>query len=120
VQNASLTVEERSVGEATVQAAGQFFAVTSRDPSSVSFRNVFLGKRPKPTSNSKIVVCGEINARNGFGGFTGFQAFIASGTDVYVGRVAGMDVADACITDRVFDSRDYAPEMRAAFDAVGK
>lgn len=46
-----------------------------RDPDSVRFRNtrfrIFQGKTP--------MVCGEINAKNGFGGSTGYQRFIASG-----------------------------------------
>lgn len=46
-----------------------------RDPGSVRFRNnrfkIFQGGTP--------MVCGEINATNGFGGPTGYQRFIASG-----------------------------------------
>lgn len=46
-----------------------------RDPGSVRFRNnrfvIFQGTTP--------MVCGEVNATNGFGGRTGFQRFIASG-----------------------------------------
>lgn len=42
-----------------------------RDPSSAQFRNhlTFVGTR---------TVCGEVNARNAFGGLTGFQPFIVS------------------------------------------
>lgn len=46
-----------------------------RDPGAVRFRNnrfvIFHGSTP--------MVCGEINATNGFGGRTGYQRFIASG-----------------------------------------
>jgi len=46
-----------------------------KDPGSVRFRNTqfkaYQGRVP--------VVCGEINAKNGFGGHTGYQRFIASG-----------------------------------------
>lgn len=46
-----------------------------RDPGAVRFRNnqfvIFQNQTP--------MVCGEINATNGFGGRTGFQRFIASG-----------------------------------------
>lgn len=46
-----------------------------RDPGSVRFRNtsfhVLRGETP--------MVCGEVNARNGFGGASGYQRFIASG-----------------------------------------
>ncbi len=46
-----------------------------REPSSATFRNVIFhvyeGRMP--------MVCGEVNAKNGFGGYTGYQGFIASG-----------------------------------------
>ncbi len=46
-----------------------------RDPGSVRFRN----NRFKIFQGSTPMVCGEINATNGFGGPTGYQRFIASG-----------------------------------------
>lgn len=38
-----------------------------RDPESAQFGDVFIGKND--------VVCGTVNARNGFGGYTGMQPF---------------------------------------------
>lgn len=46
-----------------------------RDPGSVRFRN----NRFKTFQGGTPMVCGEINATNGFGGPTGYQRFIASG-----------------------------------------
>lgn len=47
-----------------------------KDPDSAEFRNSrFYSGGPSPA------VCGEVNAKNGFGGFTGFERFIASGED---------------------------------------
>jgi hypothetical protein len=42
-----------------------------RDPSSAQFRNVF-------TLLGSNTVCGEVNARNAFGGLTGFQPFVVT------------------------------------------
>lgn len=42
-----------------------------KDPDSAQFRNQFVGKKGVP--------CGEVNSKNSFGGFTGYQRFIASG-----------------------------------------
>ena len=50
-----------------------------RDPDSADFRNTRFysgGKVP--------VVCGEVNAKNAFGGFTGFERFIASGDNTEI------------------------------------
>lgn len=41
------------------------------DPESAQFRNVYV--------SSLSLVCGEVNAKNGFGGYTGFQRFISGG-----------------------------------------
>lgn len=47
-----------------------------KDPDSAEFRNSrFYSGGPAPA------VCGEVNAKNSFGGFTGFERFIASGED---------------------------------------
>jgi len=53
-------------------------AVESRlkDADSAKFRNQFVGKSGVP--------CGEVNARNGFGGYNGFKRYIASGGGVSV------------------------------------
>jgi hypothetical protein len=45
-------------------------SATMRDPSSTQFRNVVIG----PTG----AVCGEVNAKNGYGAYAGFTAFIYS------------------------------------------
>jgi hypothetical protein len=48
-----------------------------RDPDSAQFRDVrFYSGGPTP------VVCGEVNSKNGFGGYGGFQRFIASGENL--------------------------------------
>lgn len=41
-----------------------------KDPYSARFRNVFVGKDQHKT------VYGEVNAKNGFGGYTGYSSFV--------------------------------------------
>ncbi len=45
-----------------------------KDPKSADFRNVYLHSSNK----GSLVACGEVNARNAFGGYTGYESFIAS------------------------------------------
>lgn len=45
-----------------------------KDPASAEFRNVTF-KRYEGTA----IVCGEVNSKNGFGGYTGFQHFVGAG-----------------------------------------
>jgi hypothetical protein len=46
-----------------------------RDPDSATFRNVFFSDK-----SGAPVTCGEVNSRNGFGGYTGFQRFVGAGS----------------------------------------
>lgn len=47
-----------------------------RDPDSARFRNV----RYSVQSDGRIIFCGEVNARNGLGGYTGYMLFVTSVT----------------------------------------
>jgi hypothetical protein len=50
-----------------------------RDPDSANFRNVrFYSGGGVP------VTCGEVNSKNGFGGYTGFERFISAGSQLAV------------------------------------
>lgn len=42
-----------------------------KDPASAQFRNMRAGQ-----NGESVTVCGEVNARNSFGGFAGFSPFI--------------------------------------------
>lgn len=46
-----------------------------KDPSSAEFRNVFVSRK-----GGAPVVCGEVNSKNSFGGYVGFQRFVSFGT----------------------------------------
>lgn len=45
------------------------------DPSSAIFRNIRGGIITYDTGIKRIIACGEVNGRNRFGGYTGFQTF---------------------------------------------
>lgn len=46
-----------------------------KDPASAEFRNSFVSN-----AIGAPVVCGEVNAKNSFGGYTGFQRFVSGGS----------------------------------------
>lgn len=48
------------------------------DPGSAQFRNVHQGKK----AGAEPLVCGEVNAKNRYGGYPGFLPFIVSGKSV--------------------------------------
>lgn len=56
--------------------AEKYIKARMKDPSSTEFRNQFIGKKGAP--------CGEVNAKNSFGGFTGFQRYIVVGPELAV------------------------------------
>jgi hypothetical protein len=62
-----------------------------RDPSSAQFRNV-----KAVTNDLGAAVCGEINGKNAFGGYAGFQDFVVVGQRAWVqtGADASSSVED--------------------------
>lgn len=50
-------------------------ASTSREPQTIQFRNVRVGHYRNTRGKLIPTVCGEINARNMFGNYVGFQKF---------------------------------------------
>jgi hypothetical protein len=117
-QSPAFTAAQRADGEAQIQVAAKDIAKNSRDPASVTFRNVFLQKRVVG-NREPVGVCGEINGRNGFGGLTGFQPFTLVGDQVYVGTFMDMSVTELCTNNSpIIDTRDYTPEITAAYKAA--
>lgn len=47
-----------------------------KDPSSAEFRDVFFHKG----SEGMPTTCGEVNSKNSFGAYTGYQRFVSGGT----------------------------------------
>lgn len=89
---AFLTVTLLLAGCDQTETSGRKLVEASlRDPSSAQFRNLVTVTEPQiaPTAGLVVtpggkVLCGEVNGKNGFGGYAGFQRFIA---DISSGRV---------------------------------
>ena len=62
-----------------IQASLDSVKEIMKDPDSVKFKDVEY----KNYNDGKIV-CGQVNAKNSYGGYTGFKRFIASPIDAYV------------------------------------
>lgn len=118
-QTPILSAELRASGEAMVRTAGGQLADTLRDTSTVKFRDVFLQKTIGRDGKEHVMLCGQVNAKNGYGGMSGFHSFMLVGDKVWVGGPGQIINADEiCGNGRgQVDSRDYTPELRAAFDA---
>ena len=67
---AALIASLASCESSEVVAAKKYVTDKMRDPSSVQFRNV--------TKGNNGAVCGEFNAKNGYGAYSGFKAFYVS------------------------------------------
>jgi hypothetical protein len=63
---------EVPVPPAAAQAVARDVANQMKDPNSAQFRNWHAF-----TSDKGLIVCGEVNGRNGFGGYVGFTHFVA-------------------------------------------
>lgn len=68
---------ERPATDAQLTALGERFVKEKlKDPDSAEFKNQFIGKKGIP--------CGEVNAKNGFGGYNGFQRYMAGSKELTV------------------------------------
>lgn len=71
-ENADKEIERHSL----IASAKNALKERLREPDSAEFKNVII-----VTYQDKLnVVCGEVNAKNGFGGMTGFQPFVSLGS----------------------------------------
>lgn len=76
----------------------------ARDPDSLVFRNIFTMRVPGEPRR----ICGEVNARNGYGGYGGFRLFIVDPqTPANGGNVAVIENPDR--TNRDFIARACRP-----------
>lgn len=64
-------------GDARIENAKKIASEAMRDPSSVQFRNIAFAE-------SSGAVCGEINSKNGFGGYLGFRRFAVEGDRLWI------------------------------------
>lgn len=81
---AETTAQLKKKKEFAVMAATKEVAKEGlKDPSSAQFRNVRI-----VSWGSEKVVCGEINAKNSYGGYVGFKRFVGSPTRVTIEPVS--------------------------------
>lgn len=64
---------------AWISAGEEQIKTQLKDPESATFRNVHFY-----SGGGIPVACGEVNAKNGFGGYSGFERFVAAGTTIAV------------------------------------
>ncbi|VVT18715.1 conserved exported hypothetical protein [Sphingomonas sp. EC-HK361] len=118
-QSPTFTPAQRAEGERDVAKAGKMLADKVRDTDGAKFRNVFIQKTTGKDGTEYVQLCGEINARNGYGGMSGFHKFMLIGDQVLIGGAGQIvNADDICGNGRgIVDTRDYTPELRKAFDA---
>jgi len=73
-----------------------------KDPESANFKNL------RVMSNGRAL-CGDVNAKNSYGGYTGFKAFVADSEGVYWEN----DGSTAASIGRIESRRTYVPRAHA-------
>ena len=63
-----------SIDPATLATVLEAVSDQLLDPGAAQFRHIRISKRPD-------MICGEINAKNGYGAYVGFQPFYSLGID---------------------------------------
>ncbi len=108
-----------AAGAELVRKAGAKLADTLRDTESARFREVRLRKTVGKDGQENVMLCGQINSKNGFGGMSGFHSFMLLGDKIWVGGPGQIINADEiCFNGPgAYSERDYTPELRASFAA---
>lgn len=70
--------QEKWFGAETIVAAERAVRDELKDPDAAQFKDV----RANYTEEFGVVACGRVNAKNEFGGYTGFRRFVSSGKSV--------------------------------------
>ena len=70
-----LTIATPALTQSLDQAARQLISSRLKDPESIVIRNTRTVSATSPDGQPVTVLCGEYNARNGFGGMVGFKPF---------------------------------------------
>lgn len=78
--NAAAFPNVGSPEDSVVSTAKHYFKQQLKDPESAHFKNIVVFKR---SHNGKTFynVCGEINAKNSYGGYVGYRPFYFSGSN---------------------------------------
>ena len=118
-QTPTFTPAERAEGQADVKSAAKLLSDKLKDPTSAKFRNTFMQKTIGTDGQEHITLCGEINAKNSYGGMNGFHKFILVGDQVLIGGSGDfMDADKLCDSGHpVLDTKDLTLDLRKAFDA---
>ena len=69
----------RRKSKAEIEKAKQGVRAQMKDPASVQFRNVRGYNK-----GGMALLCGEVNAKNSFGAYTGFRRFIAGSKELVI------------------------------------
>lgn len=70
--------QEKWFGPKTIVAAERAVKNELKDPLSAQFKNVYANY----TEKFGVVACGQVNAKNELGGFTGYRRFVSAGRSV--------------------------------------
>lgn len=70
--------QEKWFGAETVVAAKRAVRASLKDPDSAQFKDVYANY----TEKFGVVACGQVNAKNSLGGYTGFKRFVSGGKSV--------------------------------------
>jgi hypothetical protein len=98
--------------KATAYAAIEQMTSTFVDPDSVQIRDLHYAL--DNSASDKLWVCGEVNAKNKFGGYVGFQKFVIT---VYLPLRASSDVHIEHEPQSTLGKESYMGDLASFFDS---
>ncbi|MFT3809815.1 MAG: hypothetical protein QM698_07835 [Micropepsaceae bacterium] len=121
---ANLSKEHRAEGEQLLQWSAAEMIKTLKDSESSKFRDVYIRTTIGKNGNTYVGICGFINAKNSYGGYTGWQAWSASvlgnqGFKLFIGDDGLIEASVLCRTSvGYWDAKDYSDRMKKWVDTA--
>lgn len=84
-ETSNLAAEALRQLSAVLESTITLFRLELKDNEAVRFRNVFFRTTIGRDGRYHHGLCGEINAKNSFGGYSGWEPFFSSGRNLYIG-----------------------------------
>lgn len=89
-----------------------------KDPDSIVIRSSFIVRKPNRNNGEDIAVCGIVDGKNSFGGFTGGARFVSVSTTLKVGNSETFDTRTIQIEDSSEKTEAASVGMLSSFEQV--
>lgn len=103
----------------TAQKLESYISHSLNDPDSTLFRNGHISLIKKPLGGSTLEYCAEVNTKNRFNGYIGFQRVMTNGTSIFFENDGPVEMADMAVEVAIERTKESATLSQAERESLG-